>query len=477
MNIKRFHQINEESAPRLPIDEKYWLRKGKVGKNVCLHFHDDCDGIVSAITIKKWLIDKGFKIDAYNVVNYTDGWANTTFDPKLINVAVDYAEDHPDIDCYIDHHGIQESPTTNIRHSIKTKTGSAYEGICLQLGIPTDSLILYVIDMIDSAKYVDYGVDILQTLDLNFKNIKTDKKARLNFAASFNQMIKRSDYKTLIEVVENTTSPSIFAIYNQFKYYYTGNNINKKTGVGKNFRGDADYRIGRMKKMTQGESQNKIIWKSQDDFIKGYLDLPKERRPKGYQIIGDLAFIPTGTWANPIRARAILEKDIRDGIIPSGKIKFIFLQYGATLQVCGFDKVENYAELPKLKNGEEINNLGKYMNDLVEQFKNYDKLKYDSTVTKAGLDPSEVTFSGGHIGIGSISNIIRKCDAEGPFKGFKFVDLFKNKIIQDLSGVSWPRINLAWRDPEEPEAKKTPKEETPNKLMMKQADIRKDRRL
>ncbi len=28
----------------------------------------------------------------------------------------------------------------------------------------------------------------------------------------------------------------------------------------------------------------------------------------GYVIIGDLAFVPSGTWANAIRARSIIEK-------------------------------------------------------------------------------------------------------------------------------------------------------------------------
>jgi hypothetical protein len=476
-NFKDYHFINEESAPRIPVSEEYWKNKGKSGKDVCLHFHDDMDGIFSAIVTKKWLVDKGFRLVSYNVVNYSEGWNNVVFDTNLINVAVDYAEDHENIDVYIDHHGLQENPESNKKFSIKTKTGSAYEGICLQLGVPVDNLILSVIDMIDSAKYADYGIDILTVLDMNLPKIKNDKKARLLFAGALNQMVKRSDYKTLIEIVENTTSPSIFAIYHQFKKYYPGNNVNARSGVEKDFKDDADWRLGKMKNMTQGRVLNKIMWKNQEEFVEGYLKLPSKDRPKGYQILGDLAFIPTGTWANPIRARAILEKDIREGIIPKGKIKFIFLQYGATLQVCSFDKLSSYDSLPVLRSGKKVEDLGEYMTNLVNFFKDYDKLQYDTSVTKYGSDPSEVTVNGGHTGIGTISNIIRRCEVEGPYKGYKYTDLFKNKIIQDLSGISWPRINVAWREAEEAPKTKDGEEPKINPMMLQQDKIRKIGRL
>jgi hypothetical protein len=39
----------------------------------------------------------------------------------------------------------------------KMKTGSAYEAICINLEVPQDSTT-EVIDMIDSAKYQDYGI-------------------------------------------------------------------------------------------------------------------------------------------------------------------------------------------------------------------------------------------------------------------------------------------------------------------------------
>jgi hypothetical protein len=55
------------------------------------------------------------------------------------------------------------------------KTGSAYEAICINLGIPQDSLTTEVIDMIDSAKYQDYGISWDRLLDFNIASMKKSK--------------------------------------------------------------------------------------------------------------------------------------------------------------------------------------------------------------------------------------------------------------------------------------------------------------
>jgi hypothetical protein len=67
--FSRYIQVFE-SAPRLPKDEEYWIKRGKSGKNVCLIFHDDMDGVVSAIIMKNYLLHQGFDIAKYGIINY-----------------------------------------------------------------------------------------------------------------------------------------------------------------------------------------------------------------------------------------------------------------------------------------------------------------------------------------------------------------------------------------------------------------------
>ena len=120
---------------------------------------------------------------------------------------------------------------------------------------------------------------------------------------------------------------------------------------------------------------------------------------------------------------------------------------------------ENY--LPKLKDGTTVTNLGEYMETLLENF-----IKY------FGLNPDAVekskTVAGGHKGIGTFSNIFGR--ATKIYSGVRFLDLIKNKIIQDLSGIPWPNIKMSWGDPEERKNKSS--ETEINKKVMFAKDVR-----
>jgi hypothetical protein len=441
--IEKYNKIfEEESSPRIPNSESYWINKGKKGKIVALYTHDDLDGIFSAIEIKKYLLRNGFKIEKYGILNYSEGWKFTKLDPKLINVVVDFASmpggiSDTYIDYYVDHHGLfSEDEILKYKNYPvqKINTGSAYEAICLSLGIRMDALTVSVIDMVDSAKYKDYGVEWTRLLDFNLSDIKVSKNRRLEFSAAFNQFIKRSDTKTLISVIDNCSDASVYSIYNAMKALYPSHNIDKFNRE-KDFIKDSKWRIGEMSKRTLGAREKKVFM-NQEEFLKqfqkdGVLKLD------GYQIIGDLAFVPSGTWANALRIRSLLVDEVSGGIIPNAP-KFILLQYGGTLQVCSYESMSDYKEFPRTKKGEVIDNLGVYMSNLLENFKKH--LGYHDPNTSIGQD--EITVSGGHKGIGSISNIFGVCDV-GSYVGCKFIDMFKNKIINDLSGVSFD-LKIKW---------------------------------
>ena len=567
-----------ESAPRIPNSEEYWTKKGKVGKEAMIYFHDDLDGIYSATVMKNYLEGKGFKIHGYGIVNYQEGWNTTTLDPKYINIALDYAENVDGIDVYMDHHGsfdLEEvRDKEKNRASVKTETSSAYEGICDQLGLPIDANIQNVIDMVDSAKYDDY--EIKQSTLLNFDPKKF--KNKLEFASAFNQMLKRSDHKTFIEVVANSKdmAPSIYNIYRLFRLLYPANNMNlyqlksvaKNAGFvdstgkpdvdafvkklqstdkellktfQKDFIEDAKWRLTTMQKKTRGTDIKNTIH-SQKDFQDKFFS-NRGVKLNGYQILGNMMFVPSGTWANALRARSILETDsktiskivdknvnfekmptisyyIKDGTMyddmklrlgqtveiigdltyenkysyidikkdvkndsvegitgiidldqnnnlvfrAKQPIFWILLQYGNTFQVASYHKLDNYPKeyLPKLKDGTVVGNLGKYCEVLLNNF-----------VSHFGLNINAVedttTIAGGHKGIGTISNIFGKATKIAPDS--RFLDLIKNKMIQDLSGIEWPNVRMAWGDESEEKIYK-PKETEFNKRTMLAKDIR-----
>ena len=452
--IKKFGQfITEEASPRLPKSEEYWLKKGKEGKKVAIYTHDDMDGIFSAIEVKKYLLNSGFQIVKYGIINYSEGWKYTTVDPKLINVVVDFANmpgDERDqyIDYYLDHHGsFTEFELDKYKSSPiqKKKTASAYEAICQNLQVPQDDLTVSVIDMIDAAKYTDYEVDWSRLLDFNLSDIKKSDKVRLEFAAAFNQFLKRSDHKTLISVIHNCPDASIYSVFNVMKKVYPEHNVFPKTGQKKDFLSDSQWRMTQMAKRTRGQNSYKKKYTTQTEFLKDF-SYGTGIKLDGYQIIGNLAFIPTGTWANALRARTIISDDFKAGLIEE-EPNFILLQYGGTLQVCSYSKIDEIQNLPQYKDGSTIDDLGVYMTSLLKNFQQH--LGYYNPDTSLGQD--EITVSGGHGGIGSISNIFGDCQVS-PYEGCRFVDMFKNKIISDLSGVQF-NIKTKWNEPVESKSK------------------------
>jgi len=458
MIIKKFNNwshINEEAALRTPsTSEEYWAKKGKDGKKVALYTHDDMDGIFCAIEMKKWLLKNGFEIVKYGVINYSEGWKYTTLDPKLINIVLDFANmpgDERDelVDYYLDHHGLFSADDLDRYKSSPVKklaTSSAYEALCIVLGLPQDELVVSVIDMIDAAKYQDYGVSWQRLLDFNLSEIKNSDKKRLEFAAAFNQFLKRSDTKTLISVIDGCKDASIYSIFNTMKQVYGAHNLHTgyRKGQPKDFEEDSAWRLSTMQQRTRGKGAKKV-YNTQQDFLKDF-QFGGLIRLDGYVLVGDLAFIPTGVWANALRARTIIEKDFKDGLITK-EPKFILLQYGGTLQVCAYKKIAETEGLPTLKGGGVVEDLGKYMTGLLDNFKTH--LGYYDPDTSIGQD--EITVSGGHGGIGSISNIFGTCDKD-PYSGARFIDLFKNKIISDLSGVKL-NMGIKWSEPSEGKGK------------------------
>jgi len=491
--------MEEMAAPRLPKSVDYWEKLGKPGKKVMLYFHDDLDGIFSAIAIKKYLLSKGFVIVGYGVVNYQEGWDVIELNDQYINVAVDFAEITDGIDVYIDHHGeFQEGADLKGKHAVKTKTRSAYEGIMDQLGLPVDSMVMDVISMIDAAKYDDFKVKWTDLLTWDMDYFKQHKSPKLMLAGVFNQYLKRSDYRTFIEVVDNATEPSIYQIISLFKLLYPMNNLDWRTlrdirsydpsaneytvwtqlqsgklddqildkdGAVKNifmdFMEDGSWRLDQMMKRTSGSAEFKGVIKNQRQLIDEFteeISYPETSRSKfagmsanviklsGYVVIGDLAYVPSGTWANAIRARSIIEQDINSGRLKGVKkedILWVLLQYGDTLQFCSFGDIEDYSEdkLPITKEGKPINDLKEYSRDLLKRFQ--EKLEFGN----------KDTLAGGHKGIGTISNIgVQRYYYEGDNKGLskisnvRYLDLFKNYIIANLSQVPWD-ISLSWENP------------------------------
>lgn len=461
--LKNFYNfaLNEDAAIKFPTDIEYWRKKGKRGKDVIIYTHDDMDGIFSAIAMRDYLQAHGFNIAGYAVISYVDGWKVFRIDKTYINVCVDYAEDNPALDVYIDHHMEEGDLYKKSEYSIKMQSDSCYGLITRVLGMPTDKNIISVISMIDAAKYDEYEVDIKTILNFKLEDIKKEKNPRLVFAGAFNQLIKRSDYKTIIEVVHNGTL-SIFKIFELFKILYPMNNLSVKRGADKEdirrrllageglvdpeqlksipkFVEDSNDRIQKMMAKTGGQYEKPFI-NNLEDFENFFWNAEENKfKFDGFAVIKNLVYVPVGTWANALRARALIEKVLGRH---DKAIQFILLDYGASLQIAAYKNMETMDKLPVLRGGEVLNDLDKYtrllMNFVLPRY-----FGFNYSGAKAG----------GHIGIGNLSNCLGICDTD-PFKGIKYIDIMKNWIIRDITGIKWD-LKLVWNanPPEERESK------------------------
>jgi hypothetical protein len=82
--------------------------------------------------------------------------------------------------------------------------------------------------------------------------------------------------------------------------------------------------------------------------------------------IGDLIFVQQELGQMHLEPGTIVERDLKAGHLDS-EPKFILLQYGGTYKFVDIRKWK--MELPTLKNGEVVNDLGKYMTELLGNFK------------------------------------------------------------------------------------------------------------
>jgi hypothetical protein len=295
---------------------------------------------------------------------------------------------------------------------------------------------------------------------------------RLIFAGAFNQLMKRSDYKTIIEVIHNGTL-SILKIFKLFKIFYPINNLKVKRGVNKEevrqrilrgdkwgdieglvevpqFVPDSIDRIQKMMLKTGGRYEKPFIHTFEDFMDFFWKDDENKFVFDGFAVIKNLVYVPVGTWANALRARALIatvlgrhDKDIQ----------FILLDYGSSLQVASYRNIDNMGQLPILRGGEILNDLDKYTRVLLyfvlPRFFNF---KY--TGAKAG----------GHKGIGNLSNILGRCEVDR-YKGIKFTDLMKNVIIRDITGIRNWNLSLVW-NANPPEERETPAKIINQRLMM-----------
>ena len=189
-----------------------------------IYFHQDLDGVATAIAMKKYLEDNGIKVVDSEIIQYGD----KEFSVKKLDangdtmpVLVDFAHGKPMFVVHTDHHdrqaGAEETGATSFRPS-----RSNVETIS-QIVSPKDifpETDLRLISTVDSADYAKYDITPEQVINYLFKLDKDSDLRKNKFAMGLvlNKLLLafKNKPKFLENLVMNA-EPSLYSILNQIK--------------------------------------------------------------------------------------------------------------------------------------------------------------------------------------------------------------------------------------------------------------------
>ena len=189
-----------------------------------IYFHQDLDGVATAIAMKKYLEDNGIKVVDSEIIQYGDKeFSIKKLDARgdVMPVLVDFAHGKPMFVIHTDHHdrqaGAEETGSTSFRPS-----RSNVETIS-QIVSPKDifpETDLRLISTVDSADYAKYDITPEQVINYLFKMDKDSSLQKNKFAMGLvlNKLLLafKNKPKFLENLVMNS-EPSLYSILNQIK--------------------------------------------------------------------------------------------------------------------------------------------------------------------------------------------------------------------------------------------------------------------
>jgi len=212
-------QLIKESGIR---DINELLKRYKKAK---IYFHQDLDGVTTAIAMKKYLENQGFKVVDCEIIQYGEKeWAVKKPDGsgEIMPVLVDFAHGKPMFEIHTDHHdsqvGVEKDTKTSFKHS-----RSNVETISQTIS-PKDLFKdedLYVVSTVDSANFTANEITPKMVINFVFKYDK-DKSVRRNkmmMGLVVNKLLlayknNKVDGRDLLEYLVMKCEPSLENLYN-----------------------------------------------------------------------------------------------------------------------------------------------------------------------------------------------------------------------------------------------------------------------
>jgi hypothetical protein len=189
-----------------------------------IYFHQDLDGVTTAIAMKEYLAQYGIKTVDCEVIQYGDKeWAikKPEGNGDVMPVLVDFAHGKPMFVIHTDHHdtqaGVDDKTATNFKSS-RSNVETVSQTISPKELFPSDDLLL--ISTVDSANFAPQDISVDEVINYLFK-IDKDKPLQKNkMAMGFvcNKLLLAFKNKPgFLEELVMKSTPSLLSILHNIK--------------------------------------------------------------------------------------------------------------------------------------------------------------------------------------------------------------------------------------------------------------------
>ena len=330
---------------------------------VMIVFHQDLDGVVSALGMKSYFERYGFKVIGAQVIQYGDKeWSLKKSDPneKILYCLCDFAHGKPMFQIHLDHHdrqaGADDTQTTNFRQARSNVETISQIVSPTEIFTPDD---VATISMVDSADYAKNEItpEVVMNYVYKFDKDASARKNRMLLGLVTNKLLLAFKNKpNFLERLVMESEPSLLNLFLKIKEIMEEQNYAPIASLEKNkldyidkmknypeVKGNIIVQYGGGSMMKPGSYDRYTPFKNnpEADFLViawplGLLQascnpFKKERELKGVNL-GEIAQEVLSKWEGQLKDRQVTLSTIKwvsEGKIGEESVGFTFKDFAA----------------------------------------------------------------------------------------------------------------------------------------------------
>jgi hypothetical protein len=206
-----------------------------------IYFHQDLDGVTTAIAMKKYLEDNGIDVIDSHIIQYGDKeFAVKKLDATgdVMPVLVDFAHGKPMFVIHTDHHdrqaGAEDTKSTSFRSS-RSNVETISQVVSPKDLFPSSDVLL--INTVDSADYAKYDItpDEVVNYIFRFDKDKSLQKNKMLMGLVINKLLLAfKNKKGFLEGLVKNSEPSLLSILTNIREWMKQTNAAKPEELQKN---------------------------------------------------------------------------------------------------------------------------------------------------------------------------------------------------------------------------------------------------